>query len=374
MSELSRLVDALLGALVEFDPGSWSGADCAVLAERLARASKACDTASARAAVRASECGKVLERPDVFLARVSGSTAFAARTALDAVQAVQVVPETKDALFAGEVSLAQAAAIASAPGHERELLALARSKSLGPVKDAARKHRLAAIEPEQLHDHQVDAQYLRTWKTELGNIAFQGELPPEVGVPFVATLDAETDRCWRAARGDDRRRTREWHAARAFARLVGGTGARKGTAADFVIVCDLNAYRRGRAEPGELCHILGGGPIPVSLARELARDAFLKAVLHDGVDVHTVAHFGRHRPAALRTALELGGAPRFEGVECTDCGRKYHLEWDHVDPCANGGVTSYANVKPRCPPCHDAKTERDRQAGLLRGRPKERAP
>ena len=46
MSELSRLVDALLGALVEFDPGSWSGADCAVLAERLARASKACDTAS----------------------------------------------------------------------------------------------------------------------------------------------------------------------------------------------------------------------------------------------------------------------------------------------------------------------------------------
>ena len=86
VSELSRLVDALLGALVEFDPGSWSGADCAVLAERLARASKACDTASARAAVRASECGKVLERPDVFLARVSGSTAFAARTALLRVQ------------------------------------------------------------------------------------------------------------------------------------------------------------------------------------------------------------------------------------------------------------------------------------------------
>ncbi|MET1000756.1 MAG: HNH endonuclease [Acidimicrobiia bacterium] len=305
---------------------------------------------------------------------MSGSTAFAARTAMDAVQAVRDVPETKSALLAGEVSLAQAAAIASAPGHERELLALARSKSLGPVKDAARRHRLAAIDPEQLHDHQVDAQYVRTWKTELGNIAFQGELPPEVVVPFVARLDAETDRCWRAAGRAARHRTREWHAARAFARLVSGTGGGKATAADVVIVCDINAYRRGRAELGEPCHIVGAGPIPVAVAQELARDAFLKAVLHDGVNIHTVAHFGRHRPAALRTALELGAPPAFEGVTCTDCGRRYHLEWDHIHPCANGGVTSYANVKPRCPPCHDAKTERDRQAGLLRGRPKERAP
>jgi 5-methylcytosine-specific restriction endonuclease McrA len=110
------------------------------------------------------------------------------------------------------------------------------------------------------------------------------------------------------------------------------------------------------------------------VVRELAEDAFLKAVLHDGVSVHTVAHFGRHRPAALQTALDLGAAPEFQRVTCTDCDRKYHLEWDHLDPCANGGVTSFANLTPRCPPCHHTKTERDRRAGLLRGRPKERAP
>jgi hypothetical protein len=371
---LTRLVDELLRALVAFDPSSWSGPECTALAEQLARASKACETASARAAVRASGCGTVTERPDEFLARVNGSTASAARTAMVAVEAMLVAPETKHALLAGEVSLAQAAAIASAPEHERELLALARTKSLGPVKDVARKHRLAAIDREELYERQVDAQGFRTWKSDLGTIAFQGELPPDVGVPFVNRLGAETDRLWRAASRDERQRPREWHAARAFARLVSGKGRAKAGAADFVIVCDINAYRRGDAEPGEPCHIVGGGPIPASLARDLSKDSFLKAVLHDGVNVHTVAHFGRHRPAALQTALDLGAVPEFDGVTCTDCDRRFHLEWDHVDPYVHGGATSFANLQPRCPPCHDTKTERDRGAGLLRGRAKERAP
>ena len=76
--------------------------------------------------------------------------------------------------------------------------------------------------------------------------------------------------------------------------------------ADLVIVCDLEAWRRGHAHDGEPCHIIGGGPIPVSLAKELGQDAFLKAVLHTGTELHTIAHFGRRWPAKLRTALELG--------------------------------------------------------------------
>ncbi len=147
--------------------------------------------------MRAAGCGTVMERPVEFLARVNGSTANAARTAMEAVQAVLVAPQTSSALFAGEVSLAQAAVIVSVPEHERELLALAKAKSLGPVKDAARKHHLAAIDPEKLHERQVDVQRFRSWKTDLGNLAFSGELPPEVGVLFVNRLDRATDRCWR---------------------------------------------------------------------------------------------------------------------------------------------------------------------------------
>jgi 5-methylcytosine-specific restriction endonuclease McrA len=91
----------------------------------------------------------------------------------------------------------------------------------------------------------------------------------------------------------------------------------------------------------------------------------LKAVLHDGVEIHTVKHFGRHLPAELRTALDLGDVPAFQGARCADCGSRFGLEYDHVNPVANQGPTSYENLVPRCWADHQAKTERDRQAGLL---------
>jgi hypothetical protein len=142
-------------------------------------------------------------------------------------------------------------------------------------------------------------------------------------------------------------------------------GATRSERAELVIVCDLFAWRRGHAHSGEVCHIIDGGPIPVPLAQELGRDAFLKAVLHDGVAIHTVKHFGRHLRAELRTALDLGTAPTFTGAQCADCGRRFALEYDHVNPVANHGPTAYANLTPRCWADHRAKTERDRQAGLL---------
>ncbi len=362
MSPLLSMLDELMHALAAFDPASVSHGECGVLAERLAAAANACETASARAAMRAP-----VARSDTFLARARGSTTHAARSAIATV--AHATPEVQAALAKGEVSLAQAAAIAAVPEHAPELLELARETTLGPVKDAARKHRLATIKPDELREWQVAAQYVRTWKNDLGNVAFCGELPPELGVPFANRLDRETDRLWRTASADDRRRPREWHAARAFVQLCAGRMDASVGRADLVMVCDINAYRRGHAHEGEPCHIVGGGPIPASVARELAKDAFLKAVLHDGVNIHTVAHFGRHRPAVLQTALDLGAPPEFEGTSCTDCDRKYYLEWDHVDPRANGGLTSYANLTGRCDSCHDAKTERDRKAGLLGERP-----
>ena len=88
----------------------------------------------------------------------------------------------------------------------------------------------------------------------------------------------------------------------------------------MVVVCDLSAYRTGLVDDDEVCHVVSGGPIPVSVARQLSADAFLKAVIHDGVAIRTVAHFGRHIKAELRTALELGDPPGFEGAVCVGCG------------------------------------------------------
>lgn len=142
----------------------------------------------------------------------------------------------------------------------------------------------------------------------------------------------------------------------------------KGFQAELVIVCDLMAWRRGRTLPGEPCHVIGGGPIPVPVAREWSDDAFVKAVLHDGTAIHTICHFGRNMPAVLRTALYLGPVPDFTGRVCRDCGQPFGLEIDHVDPVGHHGQTSYDNLQPLCWSCHRAKTERDRQAGLIGSR------
>lgn len=42
----------------------------------------------------------------------------------------------------------------------------------------------------------------RTWINTLGNVAYAGELPPELGIPFKHQLDAETDRLWLKAHQD----------------------------------------------------------------------------------------------------------------------------------------------------------------------------
>jgi hypothetical protein len=413
----------LCTALVSFQPAESSGEDCAILVEELAAMEKVSAAARVRAAARAGSCGVHRERgfADVsdWMARATGSSAGAAKAALETVAALESQPEAKAALDAGELSLAQARELvrteAAVPGSTAGLLDVAKGQSLRALKDEARDRRLRAIDPEELHAMQHARMYHRHWTTAIGTIAYAGELPPEYGIPFTNRLDAETDRIWLkehqaasescegvlalaasaagSADGDEATSgtvssttgaagsakaeiRRSALAARAFVRMMeNGGGKGKSTRADLVIVCDLQAYRRGHAHDGEACHIVGGGPIPVSLAKELGRDAFLKAVLHDGTEIQTISHFGRRYPAVLQTALDLGAPPEFSGNVCAapDCDRRYHLQRDHIDPVANGGETSYANNQPLCPADHRIKTERDRKAGLLSRRNQRRA-
>jgi hypothetical protein len=400
---LVELMRGLRAALVDFQPELLSGDDCAGLVEELAITENVCGVARLRAADRAGQCGAHKERgfADVseWMARASGSTAGAAKSALDTAAALESQPAVKAALEAGELSLAQARELvrteAECPGATADLLEVAKTESLRSLKDKARDRRVRAIDPEELHRLQHAAMGARHGRNRLGNVTITLEMPPEFGVPITSRMDAETDRLWqhwrRQTNGTCERdvmltgelfadagsavtasRRRAALAAHAFLRMLDTGGNGKAHQADLVIVCDLAAYRRGHTHHGEPCHIIGGGPIPVSLAHELGRDAFLKAVLHNGTEIHTIAHFGRRYPAVLRTALMLGAPPDFDGPTCSEpgCGRRYHLERDHLDPCANGGLTTYTNLGSPCWPHHRIKTDRDRKAGLLRGQPR----
>ncbi|HLH46939.1 MAG TPA: DUF222 domain-containing protein [Acidimicrobiales bacterium] len=383
---LVAAIAALRAALVGFDPLVLSGADCARLVEELAGAEKACAAARALAAGRAAECGshRAAGYSDAagWLASRSGTSGAEARRALDTARGLRSCPDTRTAALDGQVSLAQAGEItqaaAQAPGVERELLAVAaRRGDLAAVQEEARRRRLAAADVDALHRRQRAARSARWWRDGEGMIRLAAAFAPEVGVAIANRLEAATARHRRQERRTDVDAVPTWPQAAADtlagllldAPVGAGEAPRAGRRTELVIVCDLHAWRRGHAHAGEVCQVIGGGPLPVEVARDLAENAFVKAVLHDGVEIRTVAHYGRRLPAELRSALDLGSPPDFAGAACVDCGQRWGLEYDHIDPVAHGGPTSYANLAPRCWRDHQAKTEQDRRAGLLAARP-----
>jgi hypothetical protein len=149
--------------------------------------------------------------------------------------------------------------------------------------------------------------------------------------------------------------------------MVRGEGKPHGVKADVCFVVDLRAARRGWAEEGEVARIAGGPSVPVDVILDLMNfgDPFLKLAAHDGVAVQWVTHFGRHLSAEVRTALDLGPPPDFDGRVCAcGCGGRYGLHIDHRNPLHNGGPTQLDNLQPLRGPEHVMKTKRDRANGL----------
>jgi 5-methylcytosine-specific restriction endonuclease McrA len=118
----------------------------------------------------------------------------------------------------------------------------------------------------------------------------------------------------------------------------------------------------------EFCKIPGVGPIDPGIARKIAGDAFLTGLVYDGEDLRQIRRWGRYIPVEVKLALGLGNPPEFDGVKCVDCGNRFFIESDHIDPRAGGGETALDNLADRCEPCHERKTARDREAGAVRSR------
>jgi hypothetical protein len=374
--------EAFLASVAGFDPADALPADCVKLAAVAARVEKAAAGVRVLAAARAVGCGAHKEDgvadPVSWLARQGGTTGAQAREALELARSLDAHPETKEALLSGAVSVAQAQEIArfdkESPGQEHELVALAKEGDLSALRDEVRERRLAQKRPEELHEAQLAARSFRHWRDGLGMVCFEGALAPEAGIPFVSRIEREAARRHKEARRNGSSERFCAHAADALVALSQGNGGGAKAKTDLVVVCDLYAWRRGHAHESEPCQLIGGGPIPVDLAKQLADDAFLKVALHDGKDIQRILHVGRKCTAELRTALELGPVPAFSGAACVDCARTFGLEWDHEDPVAHTGPTSISNLRARCHPCHQEKTERDRKAGLLGNRAKALPP
>ena len=300
-----------------------------------------------------------------------GTNRAQAMRSIEVAKKVERLPATKEAFASGELSEVQVEAVASAacidPSSEHELLETARTADLASLREKARRVRLSAIDPEELSRRQHTLREFSHHVDDDGMVAGRFRLPPEIGAPIVSRIERETDRVYRTAYQEGRREPRVAYAADALVSLLEGSGKRSATRADLVVVVDLDAYQRGHTHEGERCHIPGVGPVPVSVARRISENAFLKGVVIEGCEITKVRHFGRYIPAELRTALDLGKPPELDGRVCAKCGTRFRVQDDHREALANGGLTSRDNLGHLCDPDHKDKTEQDRQARLLGG-------
>lgn len=390
LHDLAAIACAVRAFTAGFDPSALDGSEaresvrCLAEIERVAGAAKVLATARL-IETRAGPGDDSFRDVDAWLASLSGTSVGAARGVVETARHVQKLPDTADALRAGTLSPAQASAIATAahadPHAEDRLLAMAPTSGLKGLRSECDRV-VAAVSGRQ---REIDAyervrtnRSLRRRSLPDGSHVLEARGPADRIAQVLAALEPFERDLFETAR---RNKQIEHPEATAFDALVAlsegsargddavgaGDTARVGRRggrplATVVLHVSKDAYERGWTERGEICEIEGTGPVPVGVARRLAADSILKAVVTDGVDVTRVAHLGRSIPAHLRTAVET----RDSVCVIAGCEVDRHLEIDHNVPHALGGPTSLANLARPCHYHHDLKTRRDlRRVGRL---------
>ena len=287
------------------------------------------------------------------------------------------------AFEAGQLSEAQAKEVSKAaevdPASQSELVRTAERKTLRQLKNKCGRIIAAADADETATYDRIHRARSLTWDTDTdGTWRLRGAFTPDAAAAIRSRLDAEYDHIFNEDRTDGRRERLDAYMADALVRLceahpdngdgngnANGNGNGSTPRREMVIHIDLAALRRGRTLSGETCEIAGIGGMPVEVARDLLDDAFIKAIIRDGLQIGTVAHFGRHCPAELRTALE------FRDPTCATPGcDNPRVEIDHDQPHAEGGPHAIWNDNRLCRLHHHQKTHEGHQ---LVGEPGQRS-
>jgi hypothetical protein len=359
VSERQRIVDLASRFEVEALPADdvvraveQLGAIRGVVEDMLGRAAKRVEDLHAHRATGERDAA-------ALCSRLTGSGVRDVRQAIDTATKLERLPATAAAARAGALSARHARMIADAasinPDAEADLIATA-SQGLVPLKDACIAAR-AVVEDEGARSaRQQAARCLRTWRSDDGMVEGRFRLPPEIGSAVKKRLDLETQRIFRARHAEGIAEPHDRYAADALVEAVmsGGSSVRAAANVTVHVLIDHAALVHGRVAEGERCEIPGVGPVSVAWVRDVLGSAFVTAIIRRGKDVTTVAHFGRHIPAELRTAMIVGGR------ECAieGCDARGYLEIDHSEvDHARGGATALSNLERLCSVHHARKTQ-----------------
>ncbi len=402
---IGKAREAMASCAAAFDPSVLSPADAASVVRDAAAIEHMAATVKALAAARAADSGQWRRdgalSPAHALARETGTSVAAARSALDTAAKLADMPVLDAAARRGEVSPAQAAPIAEAaskdPGAETRLVAKAKRSSLGELRDECART-AAAAEPDDAARHEAirRSRYLRRRRCAdgAGELTYRSTLDDVAEIWSIVQGHANTE--FDRARLEGRREPEEAYladgllaAVRAGAGIApeepaaaeeerrGGdepagdaaperstqgsepvpmkTGrVRKPTPTKVVVRIDWDALVRGWPIEGEVCEIPGLGPVAVSAVQTMiaSGDAFLAGVVTKGVDVASVFHLGRRPTVYQGTALDWT-SPTCTTLGCNNTSR---LETDHREDWAHTKVTLLRWLERHCEHCHDLKT------------------
>jgi hypothetical protein len=347
----------------DFDPDLLTAEQAVWLVEQLGAIRRLIDGMLAKAAKRVEDTQAHKSSGDrdaaVLCARAVGIGVREARRAIETAEKLEKLSATDAAVRDGSLSARQAQMIADAatinPEAECDLIATA-PQGLMPLKDACIAARAVVEDGAARAARQHASRYSRMWCGDDGMVEGRFRLTPEVGGRFKSMIDAQTQRIFRARHAAGLREPHDRYAADALvAAVLGGAdaGSATGTKIAVHVVIDHAALVRGDVSEGERCEIPGVGPVSVDWVRELLGSAFVTAVIKKGKDIATVAHFGRHIPAELQTAMIVGGRE----CDVEKCHARGYLERDHSEvDYAKGGPTAYWNLAWLCYLHHQLKS------------------
>ena len=364
------------GLVRDVDAGALSPAEAVELVdwfaevERLAAAGKTV----AAGAVADSEAWRPAgdRSPADWLAKRTGSTVSDARSVLGtAANLASASGSATDGAFRnGELSLKQAEAVASAaradPAAESELLAMAEHTSLQKLRDEAARVRAGAEDSAERHERIRRNRFWRRWTDAGGARCGSYSLPAEAAAILEAAAQPFIDAALDAARRAGEHEPSEAYAADGLVAMAAARAeaapapeVRRGRGRkrlcdrrELIGLVDLAALRRGETRPGETCEIVGVGPVPVDVAREVFGDALLRIVIRDGIDIRTVVHTGRTANAVQETAVLVR-----EGGRCLRPGCSLPIsEIDHTHDYRRTRQTTLDDLGGLCAHDHDLKT------------------
>ena len=368
-----EVIDALATVVAGLDVAVVSGDDAAGLTELFARGERLCATAKAMAARRAAT-GQAWARaghrgPDQWLAQLSGSSPAAARTSLAVAEQMEAQPALAQACQAGALSSDQAGHIAAAaqvdPAATPGLVDQASRHGLFGLRDSCRQvvHAGRSAPHDQARRAGLHARrYLRSWIDPDGAGRLDARLSPDAYAQFRALLHPYQTAQFAAARQAGRPAHPDCYAADALLAALTAAGSprpgpghrsspgdehpRVGPPATVIAVIDHAALVRGYTQGGECCRINGVGPVPVATVRAMLDDAFLAAVVRDGIDIRSLAHLGRYPTAAQRTALYV----RDRTCVVPGCDNQHGLQAHHTQGLATHPGHPTRPPRPALPP------------------------